>query len=199
MDTLDISVIDSAIESINIRWSDLKSFNPLNKEMIMGEAKRYTEAKEQFIEHFSKTPTFQKKEVESSIQNQSINELERKKSELETKKDSIEDEAWDRGFDIEFVNRRKRQIDSDIQNIQSQIDTLVESSSVEEYLNRLPEILQNLHELSSNVLSNAVYTSWRNDLKQLIELTTHELILNDKKELKVKLFDALEKLETFEM
>jgi len=49
------------------------------------------------------------------------------------------------------------------------------------------------------VLSNAVYTSWRNDLKQLIELTTHELILNDKKELKVKLFDALEKLETFEM
>ena len=70
---------------------------------------------------------------------------------------------------------------------------------MEEYLDRLPEILQNLHELSSRVLSEADYGESRDDIKQLIEIVSHELTLTNKKELKVKLFECLEKLETDEI
>lgn len=67
---------------------------------------------------------------------------------------------------------------------------------MEQYLERLPEIVQKLHELSSKVLSEADYEGMRNDIKQLIEIVSHELILNNKKELKVKLSEVLENLET---
>ena len=55
------------------------------------------------------------------------------------------------------------------------------------------------HDLSSRVLSEADYEWMREDIKQLMELVSHELILDNKKELKVKLLEGLENLETVEM
>ncbi len=51
----------------------------------------------------------------------------------------------------------KEDTEKEIQEVQSQIDFLSESTNIEEYLDRLPEILQNLHELSSRVLCEADY------------------------------------------
>ena len=76
---------------------------------------------------------------------------------------------------------------------------LSESNNIEEYLDRLPEILLDLHELASKAQSEADYEDMRNDIKQLMELVSHELILDNKKELKVKLFEGLENLETGKM
>ena len=89
----------------------------------------------------------------------------------------------------------KEDTEKEIREIESQIDSLSESTNMEEYLDRLPEILQNLHELSSRVLTEAEYGDMRNDIKQLIEIVSHELILSDKKELKVKLFEGIESIE----
>jgi hypothetical protein len=40
----------------------------------------------------------------------------------------------------------------EIERIVSQIDALSGSTDMEQYLDRLPEIVKNIHELSSNVL-----------------------------------------------
>ena len=70
---------------------------------------------------------------------------------------------------------------------------------MEEFINRLPEIITNLHELSSKMLSNQEYEGWREDLRKFIQIVSHELILTNKKELKIKLFEGLENLETDKM
>ena len=91
----------------------------------------------------------------------------------------------------------KQDTEKEIQKLEAQIDLLSEDTNIEEYLDRLPEILQNLHELADRVLSNEDYERYRDDIKQLMEIVLHELTLTNKKELKIKLLDSLEKLETF--
>lgn len=95
---------------------------------------------------------------------------------------------------MNFVNRKKWEIDTAILDIESHIDFFSQSTNIDEYLDRLPEILQNLHELSSRVLSDADYVWWRDDIKQLIEIVSHELILNNKKELKIELHPTINNL-----
>ena len=93
----------------------------------------------------------------------------------------------------------KQDTEKEILEIENQIDILSESTNIEQYLDRLPKILSDLHELASKVQSEADYEDMRNDIKQLMEIVSHELILDNKKELKVKLFEGLEKLETEKM
>jgi len=93
----------------------------------------------------------------------------------------------------------KKETEMEIQEVQSQIDLLSESTDIEQYLDRLPEILQKLHELAGRVLSEADYKGWRDDIKQIMEIVLHELILTNKKELRIKLLEGLEKLENGEI
>ena len=93
----------------------------------------------------------------------------------------------------------KQETENEIQDIEARIELLSESTNIEEYLFRMPEILLNLHELSSRVLSEADYEGWRDDIKQLMEIVLHELTLTNKKELKVKLSEVLENLESGKM
>ena len=65
---------------------------------------------------------------------------------------------------------------------------------MEQYLERLPEILKKLHELTSNVLCEADIDDMRDDVKKLIDIVAHELVLNNKKELKVELYGTLNNL-----
>jgi len=69
---------------------------------------------------------------------------------------------------------------------------------MEQYLDRLPEILQKLHELSSRVLCEADYECVRDDIKKLIAIVSLELTLTNKKELKVKLSEVFENVEMSE-
>ena len=65
---------------------------------------------------------------------------------------------------------------------------------MEQYLERLPEVLKKLHELASNVLCEADLDDMRDDVKKLIDIVAHELVLNNKKELKVEPYGALNNL-----
>ena len=115
---------------------------------------------------------------------------------LTEEKKSIDKKAFKLGYSADIANEMKRETEEEVQAIQRQLDDLWESTNMEQYFARLPDILQNLQELASNVLSEADYGEWRWDIKQLMELVSHELILTNKKELKVKLFEGLENLET---
>ena len=88
----------------------------------------------------------------------------------------------------------KEDTDKEIYDIQIQIDALSESTDMEQYLERLPEILKKLHELTSNVLCEADLDDMRDDVKKLIDIVAHELVINNKKELKVELYDTLNNL-----
>ena len=130
------------------------------------------------------------------IKEVSIKEFEQQKKKLQEEKMCIDKKALRLWYGADVANEMKQDVENEIQDIETQIELLSESSNIEEYLYRMPEILLDLHELSSRVLSEADYEGMRNDIKQLIEITSHELILNNKKELKIKLSDVLESLET---
>ena len=49
------------------------------------------------------------------------------------------------------------------------------------------------------MLPEADYEGARDDIRQLIEIVSHERILTNKKELQIRLFDVLEELEIDEM
>lgn len=63
---------------------------------------------------------------------------------------------------------------------------------VERYIEKLPEVLAKTFELATSSVKVGTIRGAREDILKLMEISTFELTLNTKKELKVKLFDALE-------
>ena len=128
------------------------------------------------------------------MRDQQKNELEQKKQILEEEKRSINKKAFKLGYSAEVANEMREDTEKEIYNIQTQIDSLAESTDMEQYLERLPEILKKLHELTSHVLCEADIDDMRDDVKKLIDIVAHELVLNNKKELKVELYGTLNNL-----
>ncbi len=85
-------------------------------------------------------------------------------------------------------------IENQKQDIDNQMEKLWESTDIEQFLERLPEILSKTFELASKVLSNEDIDGIRSDMRQLIEIVTFELEISTKKELTVKLFEGLNNL-----
>ena len=117
---------------------------------------------------------------------------ERKKKEEDKK--TIMKNALIWGFSIDIANEAVCDIEKEITSIDSQIEELSQSSDIEEFLGRLPDILWKTFELSSKVLSGADIEAMKADILKLIEICTFELSINTKKELKVKLFWPLEEV-----
>jgi hypothetical protein len=136
---------------------------------------------------------------EREIRDQQRKALEQKKQTLEEEKTQIDKKAFKLWYSAELANTMKEDTENEIQAIKEQMDALSESTDMEQYLDRLPEIVRNLHELASRVLPEADYEGARDDIRQLIEIVSHELILTNKKELQIRLFDVLEELEIDEM
>ncbi|MDD4530789.1 MAG: hypothetical protein PHO80_04560, partial [Candidatus Gracilibacteria bacterium] len=59
---------------------------------------------------------------------------------------------------------------------------------------RLPEILSKTFELARKSIDKEKIEDMKDDLLKLIELTTFELTITNKKELKIQLFDVLDGL-----
>ena len=152
-----------------------------------------------FVEILKESPEISMLQNEARSREQQKKELEEKKQALEEEKKSIDKKAFKLWYTADVANEMKQETENEIREIEAQIDLLSESTDIEEYLDRLPNILLDLHELSSRVLSEADYEDLRDDIRQLMEIVSHELILTNKKELKVKLLEGLENLETVEM
>jgi hypothetical protein len=88
--------------------------------------------------------------------------------------------------------------EKEIESIESQIEALSESTDMEQFIERLPEVLAKTFELASKVLSNADIETMRSDIEQLLEICTFELRVSTKKELKVKLFEPLNEVLDWE-
>lgn len=128
-------------------------------------------------------------------------EVELQRKEEETKKEKVNlTRLLGKGIiEKDIYDATIQSLSSEIDELKYELNTLSESTNMEEFINRLPEIITNLHELSSRVLTDAEYEWWRDDVKKLMQIVLHELTLTNKKELKVKLFEGLENLETDKM
>lgn len=186
-------------------WNITKKEHIFYWESKIVELKEIIESKEWYIleksnnvlkSFFEQSPIFDSDREWKILQEKQKVELENKKLVLEEEKKTIRKNGIKWGYTAEETNETIADTEKEIQSIEDQIKALWESTDMEQYLERLPEIVQKLHELSSKVLSEADYEGMRNDIKQLIEIVSHELILNNKKELKVKLSEVLENLET---
>lgn len=166
---------------------------PLKEELLLIYKKTIV-GREKLKEALSQATVFDREKEEQGMRDQQKKELEQKKQILEEEKKSINKKAFKLGYSAEVANEMREDTEKEIYNIQTQIDSLAESTDMEQYLERLPEILKKLHELTSNVLCEADIDDMRDDVKKLIDIVAHELVLNNKKELKVELYGTLNNL-----
>lgn len=129
---------------------------------------------------------------EKEINADTKKQLENKKQELEIEKKTILKNAIKWGFRVEDANEMIRDTEKEIRAIENQIEELSKSTDMEQFINRLPEVINETFELASKMLSSADIETMRDDIEQLLEICTFELTINEKKELKIKLFDGLE-------
>ena len=78
--------------------------------------------------------------------------------------------------------------------IQKEIDDFENDMQIEKYLDCLPEILLKTSELAGNTIKKAESEDIREDLKKLLAITTSELLITNKKELRIQLFGVLERI-----
>lgn len=123
-----------------------------------------------------------------------IGRLQKQKEEIEQEKKNYRREALKMGYSKEEIVETTKEMENDLKRITEQINEFSEDSEMEKYLERLPEVLLKTFELASNTLQKGKSSDIRDDIVKLIELTTFELTVTNKKELKVKLFDVLDRL-----
>jgi len=85
-------------------------------------------------------------------------------------------------------------MENDIERIDKEINDFSTGIDIDEYLDRLPEILSKTVELARNAGSREETEEIRADIQKLLEITTVELTVSNKKELKIKLFDVLDSI-----
>lgn len=119
------------------------------------------------------------------------------------KKNQDEMRASIKGLTLKFANDKiseslyaemVAEAETNIEKISRQISELSQNSEMEEYFEKLPSVLCKTFELASNTLSEGNDDQRKDDILKLLELTTFELTINNEKELKIKLFDVLDKL-----
>jgi flagellin-specific chaperone FliS len=90
------------------------------------------------------------------------------------------------------VNEAVESKKTEIKTIENKIQILSQSGEIEHFIDVLPDILAKTFELSQKAIMDQDFEQSREDIMKLIEITTFELTVNTKKELRIKLFDWLE-------
>lgn len=133
-------------------------------------------------------------DVEKKLKEEEREQLQAQNEKLEEGKKTILKNALKWGYPIEIANELIQDIEKEIESGKLRLEKLWESTDIEQFMERLPEVLSKTFELASRVLSNTDINTFKNDLRQLIEIVTFELEISTKKELTVKLFEGLNNL-----
>ncbi len=96
------------------------------------------------------------------------------------------------GYPLELVNEAVESKNIEIKTIEDKIQTLSQAGEIEHFIDTLPDILAKTFELSKKAIMDQEFEQSREDIMKLIEITTFELTVNTKKELRITLFDWLE-------
>ena len=96
--------------------------------------------------------------------------------------------AFISGASVEEIQEVCNEFQKKIKMLENQISELSESTASEEFLARIPELLEKTFELCSNTLLKKKSEVSKDDILRLLEFITVELIINNKKELSIELF-----------
>lgn len=140
------------------------------------------------------SPLFIKLQWDKNIKSNQIEKLKKQKEEIEEERKKYRRNAIKMGYSREEVEEVTKDMEKDIKYIESKIHEFSDDTDTERYIGRLPEILSKTFELTGNTIQRAKDEDTKEDIIKLLELTTFELTISNKKELKVKLFDVLDKL-----
>lgn len=168
--------------------------------MVLKESWLIQECEGEFINfHQKMTFAYIKLGLLQKYKDQNLNEIKfnaNKIADLITKKEDIENEiisfsrsAIKMGYSKDLTEKAIITMQNDIKRIENDIQIYSENSDTEKYLKRLPEVLWKIFELMEQALFKEDLIGIEDDLLKLIDLTTFELTVNEKKELKIKLFD----------
>lgn len=121
-----------------------------------------------------------------------LQKLEKEKNEKEREKANTPVKCVKLWFWAEVAQQIISELDTEILELDKDINNLSHNSSIEEFIDDIPEVLTKIFELCSKVLSNKEISTMRDEITKLVEITTFELSVSTKKELTVKLFEGLE-------
>lgn len=124
----------------------------------------------------------------------SIQQLENEIKKTEENMKAYRKNAFISGAWVEEIQDVCNEFSRKIKNMQNQISELSESTASEEFIARIPELLEKTFELSSKVHYKKENTTPKDDIIMLLEFITVELVINDKKELSIELFWVLTNL-----
>lgn len=128
-------------------------------------------------------------------QNQ-IKKLEREIEEKERDiRDALKNAVFDIRIDREILNEAVQDKKNEINIIKGKIEDLSQETEIEWFIDALPDILVKTFELAEKAFTDQDFEQSREDIMKLIEITTFELTINTKKELRIKLFDWLASFE----
>jgi Resolvase, N terminal domain len=123
------------------------------------------------------------------------NERSHIKKEIQMSKDEIQKipkrvflQGFGKELSDDLVNDEKQKLEE----LERRLSELSESTDLEAFFEKLPEILSKIFELLDKVLSKTKLSEVRGDFFRLLEIVTFELVIDTKKELKIKLFDGIE-------
>jgi hypothetical protein len=153
----------------------------------------YEVAISEFSEELRKKFLSETKELRGAKKDQ-VKKLEDQKQAVEIERKTYRKNAVSMKIEKEELDEITADFDKDIQRLDGLISELSADTEMESYLERIPEILEKTVELASNPLRKAEIERLREDVKKLLEITTVELTITNKKELKIKLFDVLNSL-----
>ncbi len=165
---------------LDIRKREIESIEEAKKraEKSIKDSLRTLWNKESFIEQ-------EEKELELEKFQKIKEEKEKEKSEIPLKYAKL-------NYPADIAQMAISEIDREITSIDLEITKLSESTDIEQFLDRIPEVLIKIFELCRKVLSSKEIKDMKDEIYKLIEITTFELSVSTKKELTVKLFEGLE-------
>jgi hypothetical protein len=140
------------------------------------------------------SPFFDSMKVDMKIAKKQITDLKEKKLQLEKDIADYRLGAILAKFPIQEITDTTTLMMEKVNAIQKEIDDFSNDMQIEKYLDCLPEILLKTSELAGNTIKKAESEDIREDLKKLLAITTSELLVTNKKELRIQLFGVLERI-----
>ncbi len=170
--------------------------NPLYMTHSQEEIREYLEKRlaireELLYEYIKASVFFQRLQEELDFQKTWIQHLEQQRQEAQKQLDEVVEDAFNRGFDKAFADKQALKIKEKLSAIEDTIRWLSRNTNLQAILAKLPTILAKIVELSSNGIGEAKLRDSRDDIRLILEIVAVELIITNKKELKVELFFGL--------
>lgn len=140
------------------------------------------------------SPFFDSMKMDMKVAKKQIANLKEKKWQLEKDISDYRRKAVLADYTPQEIKNTTELMMGQVNAIQKEIDDFENDMQIEKYLDYLPEILLKTSELAGNTIKKAESEDIREDLKKLLAITTSELLITNKKELRIQLFWVLERI-----